>query len=87
MRPVVGTGQHETLTLDKLVAMVNAAREGDGQAGQQAWQLCAQLATSDDAAMALVGKALRDILIGVPPQTALASLPDDLRQSIIKAFV
>ncbi len=75
--------QGQALTLDDLLAMIRAARQGDDQAGQQAWAICEGLARASDAALAALGRALQDILAGIPPESALAALPADLRDHIL----
>jgi len=74
----------QVLTLDDLVGMLRAARQGDQEAGQRAWEICEGLARSDDAALAALGRGLRDVLSGMPPEAALAGLPDDLRAHILE---
>ncbi|MCO5186326.1 MAG: hypothetical protein M9928_02745 [Anaerolineae bacterium] len=45
-----------------------------------------QLVAANDSSVAELGKALHDILLGVPPETALARLPTDLRDAIASAL-
>ena len=71
------------LTLDDLVSMVRAACHGDQRAGQQAWKICGALIGAPDPAMADIGRGLQRVLAAVPPETALAGLPDDLRSRIM----
>ncbi|HQE92391.1 MAG TPA: tetratricopeptide repeat protein [Anaerolineae bacterium] len=74
------------LTLDDLIAMVRAARQGDETAGQQAWTLCEGLAQSDDVTAGALGRALRDVLLGEDLSTACAALPSDLREALLAAL-
>jgi hypothetical protein len=73
------------LTLDNLVAMVRAARTGDA-AGEQVWAICENLARSDDAPLVALGRALRDVLLGVDPSIACAALPSDLRDALLSTL-
>jgi hypothetical protein len=81
---LLAQAQGSGLTLDDLIAMVRSALQGDRQAGQQAWKLCDSLTQTGDAIQMALGQALRRILTGDPPQTALAALPDDLRARILE---
>ncbi|MEJ5311108.1 MAG: tetratricopeptide repeat protein [Anaerolineae bacterium] len=74
------------LTLDDLIAMVRAARQGDETAGQQAWTMCEGLVQSDDATIGALGRALRDVLLGADPSAACAALPADLRDALLSAL-
>jgi tetratricopeptide (TPR) repeat protein len=78
--------QQRTLTIDDLIAMVRAARQGDRQAGQQARQICLGLAQSSDASQSAMGRGLQRVLAGDAPETALAALPEDLRTRILEAL-
>ena len=66
--------------------MVRAARQGDGQAGRQAREICQGLAGGRDEASAALGRALQRVLAGIPAGTALAGLPDDLRARILEGL-
>ena len=68
---------------DALIALIADARQGNQEAGRQAWGLTQQLAQSDDETLASLGRALQNVLAGEDPQTALAPLPDDLRSAIL----
>jgi tetratricopeptide (TPR) repeat protein len=83
---LLAMAQDHGLTLDDLIAMVRAARQGDQQAGQQAWEICSHLTQASDAGQAALGRALRRLLAGEPPETALASLSDDLRTYILEGL-
>jgi len=76
--------QRQGLTLADLLALVRAAQQGDTQAGEQAWQICGKLSRSNDGTEASLGRGLQQILAGVPPQTALANLPNDLQHHILE---
>jgi tetratricopeptide (TPR) repeat protein len=80
-----GEGQR-ALTLDDLAGMVRAARGGDRQAGQQAWDIAGQLVTHPDPTVQAVGQALRDLLAGLPPDRALAPLPEALQAAFLAAL-
>ena len=84
MDELLAEAQRRMLTLDDLVAMVRSAREGDSQAGQQAWEICGKLKQTSDSEQKTLGQGLQDILAGLTPETALAALPDDLRAHIIE---
>lgn len=74
------------LTLDKLVGIVKAARQGETEAGKQAWQICLDLKKSEDENLAGIGSGLLQILAGIPPEEALANLPDELQEQIMKIW-
>jgi hypothetical protein len=81
---LLARAQGKALTLDDLVAMVRAARRGDHQAGQKAWEICQGLAQGQDESLAVLGRTLQQVLAGTSPETALADLPDDLRSSLLE---
>jgi tetratricopeptide (TPR) repeat protein len=74
------------LALDDLVAWVRAALRGDAEAGQRAWQVCEALIQSGEPIQAALGRGLQEVLAGLPPETALADLPDDLRAQVLEAL-
>jgi tetratricopeptide (TPR) repeat protein len=80
---VLAEAQDQGLTLAALARLIQAARQGDHQAGEQAWELCNQLAQDLDETLAALGRGLQQLLAGLPPETALAGLPDDLRRQIL----
>ncbi len=77
---------NNVLTLDGLIVMVRAARRGDRQAGQQAWDICLDLAQSTDATQSALGRALQRLLAGDDPEPALAPLPEDLRKRFLEGL-
>ena len=83
---LLARAQGRVLILDDLLAMIRAARQGDQQAGEQAWESCQDLIRAQDASLAALGRALQRVLSGIPPETALADLPDDLRAPILEAL-
>ena len=83
---LLAKAQGLVLTLDDLIAMVRLARQGDHQAGQQAWKICDSLAQTADATQMALGRALQRILAGALPETALAALPDDLRTHVLEGL-
>jgi hypothetical protein len=83
---LLATAQGNVLTLDDLLGMVRAARGGDARAGQQAWEICDGRARAGNPARAALGRGLRNVLSGIPPETALADLPGDLRAQILAAL-
>ncbi|GIK56669.1 MAG: tetratricopeptide repeat protein [Chloroflexi bacterium] len=72
--------------LTELVALIRQARQGDTVAGGQAWELCDQLERQNDPALTALVRGLRRVLAGVPPETALAHLPPDVRQQVLAAL-
>ncbi|MBC7250401.1 MAG: tetratricopeptide repeat protein, partial [Anaerolineae bacterium] len=83
---LLAQAQGQMLTLDDLLAMIRAARAGDGRAGEQAWQICDGLAGAPDPAPAALGRALQAVLAGIPPEAALEGLPADLRAHILEVL-
>ena len=83
---LLAMAQGNALTLNDLAAMLRAARQGDQEVGQQVWEICDGLTKADDAALAALGRGLRNVLSGLPPETALADLPDDLRAQILEGL-
>ncbi len=72
--------EQRRLTLDDILAMVQAARNGNQQAGQQAWDISQGLKDSGQVAL---GRALERLLAGLPLESAVAGLPDDLQVAIV----
>jgi tetratricopeptide (TPR) repeat protein len=83
---LLALAQGKALTLDGLLAMIRAARHGDQEAAQRAWEICSALAQSGDAALADLGERLRKILDGASLDSAVAGLPDSLRAQILEAL-
>ncbi|MBX3060986.1 MAG: tetratricopeptide repeat protein, partial [Anaerolineae bacterium] len=73
--------------LMELVVLIRQARQGDTAAGEQAWELCNQLERQNDPALAALARGLRRVLAGIPPEKALADLPEEVRQQVLAALV
>jgi hypothetical protein len=56
----------QQLTLDEVLAMVQAAQNGDHRAGQHVWKISQGLKEADDPNLAALGQALEWILAGKP---------------------
>jgi len=78
--------QDAAVPLGRLVALLRRARQGDQEAGQQAWEICQGLGWAQDETTAILGRALQRLLAGVSPEAALANLPDDLRTRILEGL-
>lgn len=76
--------QGEEITLD--VATIQAAVAGDSSAGQQVWEICSLLISSGDPSSAAVGRALQQILLRTPPETAVKDLDPELREQVLSLF-
>ena len=76
--------ESRTFELDDLIDMVRSARQGDAESGRKAWEICDVLARGSDVALATLGKSLRQVLSGDALDSALAELPDDLRDLILE---
>jgi tetratricopeptide (TPR) repeat protein len=74
----------ERLTLDDLAGMARAARAGDRDAGQQAWDIAGELMNSGDEALAALGDGLRRVLAGQPAAQALAGVPEEWREALLQ---
>ena len=74
------------LTLEDLLEMVRAARQGDRAQGERAWEICQGLSGAPDPVQAALGSGLLRVLAGIKPDEALAALPEALRPSIIAAL-
>lgn len=83
---LLAQAQGRALTLDDLVTMVRAAREGDSQSGQQAWEICEGLKQAEDATLVKIGQGLQAVLAGVPPEAALAALPEEVRTRLLQVL-
>lgn len=79
-------GKQPQLTLEDVLAMVQAAQNGDQQAGQQVWQLSQGLKRSDDPTLAALGCTFEAILAGLPLEEATAALPTELRAQFLQAL-
>ena len=73
-------------SLDGLVSLIKAAQKGDEAAGKQAWAHCDALHNDPDPTLAVLGAALRRVLIGIPARQALVDLPAELKESLLAAF-
>lgn len=73
--------------MDDLLAWVAVARQGDRQAGEQAWTVCEGLMGADDPILAALGRGLQRLLAGEQPALVLAGIPDpELRQYALDFF-
>lgn len=71
----------ETFTFDDLLDLVYAARRGDHDAGQRAFDLCKGMQRNPQ--WAPLARALLRVLARYPLDEALAEVPDAQRQEIL----
>ncbi|HOT92850.1 MAG TPA: tetratricopeptide repeat protein, partial [Anaerolineae bacterium] len=83
---LLAQAERNVLTLDDVIALVQAARNGDHAAGEKAWAICEGLARSGEATLTALGRALRAVLSGEDPAVACAALPEDLRAVLLAAL-
>jgi tetratricopeptide (TPR) repeat protein len=80
---LLAAARGQVLTLPDLIGWVRAARRGDAEAGQRAWEVAENLARADDPIMAALGRGLQRLLAGEPAASALDDVPDDLRAQVL----
>ena len=78
--------QNSGLSLGDLIAMIQAARQGDRQRGQAAWDVFQNMSGDEDPVTAALGRGLTRVLVGVPAEEALAGLPDEMWSELIAAL-
>ena len=79
---LLAQAQGQVLTLEMIAGMVRAARDGDQEAGRQAWQIGAELQQTPDGGYRALGRAIQALLTGEAPEVALRALSADLRARI-----
>ncbi|RLC54343.1 MAG: hypothetical protein DRI80_19335, partial [Chloroflexota bacterium] len=79
-----GRRDQDALTLDQLLALVEAGCRGDAQAGQLAYDIVAQALQTLAAPPELraLGRSLERILVGIRGEDALEGLPAELRPPV-----